>query len=395
MKYLKMIFSFIISTYSISSIIYAMPYEIADNSLKIESINSSDAHIKEFVIPQEIIKLSPILSGETVCNYKQHKVHKFNISQDAIKYLLDMLTNKNTEDIYSSLTPQMASEINLIINELLIYVSPKIRNIILDKELENKSFENKINLDAQLKDFKNSSYLTDYLKKYGWSSILNWQDIYPQFHLVPTSLEELYKLDQEEYSKINVIVCSKNQIKLNAAKSIIKSNRRYSNYNLNFTQISAKSDIQEQPLSIENGFLGARNRICNAQKEFKNTDTNNSSDLNIFISIESFFTKPGQDHYEDQRDHAAIVIIDELGVEHNLISDGIILPLDIYLEAKNLSGKSEENDSNLSGLDITLGKILKDRYQLSDSDWQPQVTEEHISRYQQILTCLRGQPSYW
>lgn len=63
---------------------------------------------------------------------------------------------------------------------------------------------------------------------------------------------------------MKVLVASKNPVKINSVK--IGFNRVFPNTNLVFDGISVPSDINDQPLTVEETYQGAINRINNMQK---------------------------------------------------------------------------------------------------------------------------------
>lgn len=78
--------------------------------------------------------------------------------------------------------------------------------------------------------------------------------------------------------KLKVVVCSKNAIKVDCVRQAIKSLE----INVSISSLQCKSDVSDQPMSEQEAFLGACNRIKFA-KALKKAD--------IFIAIESGIRK--------------------------------------------------------------------------------------------------------
>jgi non-canonical (house-cleaning) NTP pyrophosphatase len=181
---------------------------------------------------------------------------------------------------------------------------------------------------------------------------------------------------------LEIVVCSTKKLKVDAARSLFELNPNFSECTLACVGVSAASDIAEQPIELENGKLGASNRIANAKLRYPPAPNR------FYIAIESFFTAPVDT--SPPRDHALVIIENDNGERFVYVSDGICVHQSIfYLAAGSDKGQQA------SGLNETLGSVLAANWGLSSDDWQPQVTVERRGRAQQILTCLRGRTLFW
>lgn len=67
-----------------------------------------------------------------------------------------------------------------------------------------------------------------------------------------------------------VIVASKNPVKINAAKAAFE--KSFPNEDFNFEGVSVPSGVRDQPMTDDETFLGASNRVKNARKAVKEAD---------------------------------------------------------------------------------------------------------------------------
>jgi len=95
--------------------------------------------------------------------------------------------------------------------------------------------------------------------------------------------------------KNRIIIASKNPVKINAIKLGFESVLNH--YDFDFKGISASSDISDQPMTVEETYQGALNRIKNAKKMFP--------DANYYCGIEG-----GLEVFKDQYYAFAWILID-------------------------------------------------------------------------------------
>jgi inosine/xanthosine triphosphatase len=91
-----------------------------------------------------------------------------------------------------------------------------------------------------------------------------------------------------------VIIASKNPVKIQAVKNGFE--KMFPTQEFEFIGVSVPSNVADQPLSNDETFLGAKNRVNNAFSEVKNAD--------FYIGIEG-----GIEHIEDDTEAFAWVVI--------------------------------------------------------------------------------------
>uniref|UniRef100_A0A7C5YW26 Probable inosine/xanthosine triphosphatase n=1 Tax=candidate division CPR3 bacterium TaxID=2268181 RepID=A0A7C5YW26_UNCC3 len=91
-----------------------------------------------------------------------------------------------------------------------------------------------------------------------------------------------------------VVIASNNPVKIKAVKSGFK--KMFPRQKFKFINLSVSSDVPKQPLSDEETFTGAKNRVHNASKKIKDAD--------FYVGIES-----GVDYIGDEMITFAWVVV--------------------------------------------------------------------------------------
>lgn len=203
---------------------------------------------------------------------------------------------------------------------------------------------------------------TNYIDEYGVSKVQPAKIVFPDFKAEGA-------ISIQPQTKVNVVVASANEIKINAAKEIFIRKFNVDKKDLHVKGLKSKSHVSEQPIGVYAAIKGAENRILS----LKQNDQFTSKSGCYFVAIESFITEP-KDNVKPT-DHALVVIEDPNGVQHIYLSDGVEIAADIYKSA-------------LKNENMTVGEVLAQKYKIDNHDWFGYVTANKISRLEQILSAI-------
>lgn len=216
-----------------------------------------------------------------------------------------------------------------------------------------------------------SAQTNSYQQEYGNATIVPVCQAYPAFQMRMPS--EVPFVPEE----IHVVIASSKQVKINAMKALFEKNSRFSHVRKTFDSINAPSEIENQPIGIDAGRLGALNRIQNAKKIFDLKACENT----YFAAIENYFEA---DTVDAPRDHAFVIIQSPNGALFEAVSVGVAIHKDVYAAAVC------DKIRLPTGYSVTIGSYLQARYGFDESDWFNDVLgkTETFSRIDQILSTL-------
>jgi len=187
---------------------------------------------------------------------------------------------------------------------------------------------------------------------------------------------------QKEMERLNaptdVVVSSGSEIKINAVREALKvlmPKREFSVHG-----IAASSEINEQPVGEETE-KGAKNRLRNAEKEWKRDHTETA----MFVSIENGLF---EEHLGDEKrwtDKSVVVIKTADGKEYSFVSGGVIFPEDAVMAtmAKGENGTGFVTDTVGKTL-LEMGKVINKQDPHSD------LTNGAFTRNQQMTGAIIG-----
>lgn len=220
--------------------------------------------------------------------------------------------------------------------------------------------------------FSGDAAALHYWQEYGPAQVIPHERIY-------ADLNQGAKFDSSLVrGEIKVVVTSTNKTKVKACEKIFQNNSRLSNANISLLSYKSNSGIAEQPLGLDAAERGAVNRILSVKKD--NPQLSVETDI-YYCSIENYFTRP--DIYEP-RDHAFVLIEDPIGKTYRYVSDGVEIEPTIYNVALEAEGLSLDG----SGAKKTIGAVLAERYQVDPQNWHQYVTQDKVSRYDQIVSAF-------
>lgn len=202
-----------------------------------------------------------------------------------------------------------------------------------------------------------------YIEEHGVSKIHAANLVYPGFKSSKNVL--LFKHAQS----VNVMVTSTSPVKLKATKDIFSKKLGVARGLLNINGYSAKSNISEQPIGLEQAISGAQNRIA----DLKTTSYVDSKNQPYIISIENFFSELKDSN--NPTDHALVIIEAPNGRQTMYLSDGVEIAPEVYKTA-------------LQHENTTIGQVLASKYKVSANDWHSYVTANRMDRVAQILTAF-------
>ncbi|WP_448555401.1 inosine/xanthosine triphosphatase [Thalassotalea montiporae] len=114
-------------------------------------------------------------------------------------------------------------------------------------------------------------------------------------------------------NKLNLIIGSKNPVKVNAAKAAFQS--YFPEHDIIVTSVDAPSGVAEQPMTEAETLLGAKNRVLHCQQEFGDS-------ADYYIAIEG-----GVNHYHYGPAAFAYVVISSAETNQEAIGLSAQLPL--------------------------------------------------------------------
>lgn len=203
-----------------------------------------------------------------------------------------------------------------------------------------------------------------YIDEYGVSKIITPETVYPQF-------KDTKQLLLNETKSVNVLVTSNSEIKIKAAETIFRDKFKVATSSLKVTGIKTKSNVNSEPIGLEQAMSGAQNRI----KDLKQHHNSSNYIKPYIVSIENFFTELRKDH--KPTDHALVIIENPQGEQYMYLSVGVEIAPDLYNTAL------QQNEA-------TIGEILSKKYNVRADDWHSYVTANKIDRLQQIVSAVQN-----
>jgi non-canonical (house-cleaning) NTP pyrophosphatase len=201
-------------------------------------------------------------------------------------------------------------------------------------------------------------------------------EIYPEFKQSP----KLYHNAKAKF--VTVVVASTKELKIKAAEKFFDNNRSFSHKRIEVIGVKADSGIAEQPIGLENGILGATNRIKNAKLLVTNKKQKLSKDT-YYVAIENFFSQPTSEH--NPTDHAVVVIEAPDGKQYIYLSQGVEVTTEIYEHVVN----PENMTADGTGAKTTIGEYLASKNKVDAADWFHLFTTKDYNRQQQISSAFK------
>lgn len=214
-----------------------------------------------------------------------------------------------------------------------------------------------------------------YTKEYGASQIIPANVVYPNFK------QGDHLTNAASGGKIIVIIASTSDIKVNATRQFFSSDPEFKNASIIYDPVKANSNIAEQPIGLQNGILGATNRINNV-KQFQEKYGSSSKSIIYYVSIENFFSE--MPATGDPTDHALVIIESPDGKQNMYLSDGVQISRDIYEIVVNPGNFTADN----TGTRSTIGEYLAFTYRINSADWFAFVTNKPYDRAEQIASAF-------
>jgi non-canonical (house-cleaning) NTP pyrophosphatase len=218
-----------------------------------------------------------------------------------------------------------------------------------------------------------------YHAQYGYAKIVDAQMAYPDFVVRP--------VDEPVPFEIQVVVASDKPVKIEAVKALFAQNKRFKYTTISYDALKVSSGIAEQPTGIQNGCLGAVNRVMAAYNTFRCKDSENI----YYCAIENYFecapaAAPRDQGYvvDAPRDHAYVVVLNPQGHFFQSVSNGITVHPDAFDAA------TRDAECTDTGFSKTVGAYLQEQYGFDGGDWFVNVLppDTPMNREAQILTTL-------
>lgn len=173
----------------------------------------------------------------------------------------------------------------------------------------------------------------------------------------------------------DIVVTSASAIKVDTVKKVLKD--LFPNRHFNVLGVKASSEINEQPVGIEETELGAKNRITSAEKLAEK-----SNEPRAFVSVENGIFKINNTQYEDK---AVVVIKFPDGQIISSISPrGVIFPA----EAVETTLKKEGGFK-----DHTVGSTIAEMFanrgiEINKQDPHSALTNNEFTREDQMISAI-------
>jgi non-canonical (house-cleaning) NTP pyrophosphatase len=221
-----------------------------------------------------------------------------------------------------------------------------------------------------------ASAYNEYTTEYGESQIIPAAIVFPNFQQGNPIIN--YPVS----NKINVIIASTSDIKVNATKKFFNNNHEFKNTKINYEPLKSASNIAEQPIGLDNGILGATNRINNAKMLESEVGERNKTP-SYYVAVENFFSE--MPATGKPTDHALLIIETPDGKRNVYLSDGVEVCRDIYEIVITPLNFTLDH----TGTKSTIGEYLAFNYRIDPADWFGYVTDQPYNREQQIATAFR------
>ncbi len=216
-----------------------------------------------------------------------------------------------------------------------------------------------------------------YIDEYGSAALVPAKMAYPDFPATPPL--------PPVSDHILVVIASKKQVKIDAARKLFEMNPRFSAVETAFLLVEVSSDIADQPIGIANGRLGALNRINTIQKNKKALQDHRDA---YICAIENYFE---EENVVAPRDHAFIMMQSPDGQLFEAVSVGVQIDRAAYDDAISGTERVINDEGLFTGYSKTVGSYLKERYDFESGNWFKEVGAG-IDRIDQILTTLDDGP---